>query len=324
MTRQRGGFTLVELLVVIAIIGMLVALLLPAVQSARESARRVTCANHVRQLALGYLQHNQAQNVFPTGGWGWYWFGDADRGGSEQPGGWAFNILMFIEQGQIFDLCADGDPEQILSQQMEGAARAVQVALPVMFCPTRRSPGTFERYLPARFAANEYAHNADPAEREARNDYAANSGDNFVKWGSGPSAEDGMAGRGFRDMRLSTGISFQRSQIQSAHVRDGMSNTFLLGEKHVARQHYLDGVDTGDDQNYLTGDDWDLHRWTHKPPLRDRLDEIHQHTFGSAHAEGLNMAMADGSVHFVSYEIAPETFRYLGNRMDGQVVSVAN
>lgn len=92
------GFTLIELLAVIAIVGVLVALLLPAMQSARESARRVHCRNNIRQLALGCQQHLTQQGFFPSGGWGWCWTGDPDRGfGKSQPGGWAFSVLPFVE-----------------------------------------------------------------------------------------------------------------------------------------------------------------------------------------------------------------------------------
>ena len=74
------GFTLVELLVVIAIIGILIGLLLPAVQAARESARRTTCTNNLKQLALGMISHEDEQHHLPTGGWCWYWVGDPDQG----------------------------------------------------------------------------------------------------------------------------------------------------------------------------------------------------------------------------------------------------
>src|SRR5690348_10720611 len=95
----RRGFTLVELLVVIAIIGILIALLLPAVQAAREAARRVQCTNHLKQLGLGFMVHHDQQKHFPTGGWGYMWVCDADRGlDKRQPGGWGYTVLPFTEQ----------------------------------------------------------------------------------------------------------------------------------------------------------------------------------------------------------------------------------
>ena len=75
-----NGFTLVELLVVIAIIGILIGLLLPAVQAARESARRTTCTNNLKQLVLGMISHEDVQHHLPTGGWCYYWVGDPDQG----------------------------------------------------------------------------------------------------------------------------------------------------------------------------------------------------------------------------------------------------
>src|SRR5215212_5809047 len=103
--RIREGFTLVELLVVIAIIGILVALLLPAIQAAREAARRNQCVNNLKQLSLGALNHESTFKHFPSGGMGYRWVGDPNYGhGRKQPGGWIYNVLSFIEEQSIHDM----------------------------------------------------------------------------------------------------------------------------------------------------------------------------------------------------------------------------
>ena len=134
----RRGFTLVELLVVIAIIGILVALLMPAVQAARESARRTTCANNLTQLGLGAARHEQSLGYFPSGGWGYTWAGMPDQGyGPNQPGGWVYNILPFIEQENLRLLGAGMYPSNLSGLQTAIATR-VQTPLAAMMCPTRR------------------------------------------------------------------------------------------------------------------------------------------------------------------------------------------
>ena len=126
INRNSTGFTLVELLVVVTIIGVLIAMLLPAVQAARESGRRVQCGNNVKQLALAALTHESAHGFLPTGGWTKEWLGHPDRGfDKRQPGGWVYNILPFIEQQSLHDLGASGSGMTIQDANAERVATAV-------------------------------------------------------------------------------------------------------------------------------------------------------------------------------------------------------
>ena len=136
---RKHGFTLVELLVVITIIGILIALLLPAVQAAREAARRAECNNHLKQLALGCLNHESATGRLPTNGWGWAWQGDADRGTDwRQPAGWLYNILPFIEQQPLHDLGAGIQPWNNAAKKSANAQR-MATPLSTLYCPSRRA-----------------------------------------------------------------------------------------------------------------------------------------------------------------------------------------
>ena len=136
--------------------------------------------------------------------------------------------------------------------------------------------------------------------------------------GSSPFQE--FAGLGFKDMPGSSGICHQRSEISIAEITDGTASTYLVGEKNVAIADYSTGLDPGDDQCYLSGDDLDLQRWTAAPPLADQPDEHHDFAFGSARPSGFNTVYADASVHHLPFDINPIVHRLRGNRSDGEVI----
>jgi prepilin-type N-terminal cleavage/methylation domain-containing protein/prepilin-type processing-associated H-X9-DG protein len=314
------GFTLVELLVVITIIGILVGLLLPAVNAARESARRTHCANNVKQISLGMLQHVATHQFYPTGGWGWFWMGDPDRGCNEnQPGSFIYNVFPFMELNTLHDLGIDGNIASISSAKKTGNAQAAQTAVEVFNCPTRRRSVLYPCVVYVNSGTQVY--NCNPVPNTNRSDYGANGGSIKVLWGGGPAPAAAYAGQGFADMTANNGICCQRSTIRPEDVTDGASTTYLVGEKYHDPNNYATGLDYGDDHAIQTADDYDRHCWSDAPPMRDRPGFVDFWRWGSAHVDGFNVAMCDGSVHFIKFSIDPTTHLNLGSRNDGQTIS---
>ncbi len=319
---SRCGFTLVELLVVIAIIGILISLMLPAVQAAREAGRRVQCQNHAKQIGLAFVLHQETYGFYPSAGWGWHWLGDPDRGiGKKQPGSWCYSILPFLEQGPLHKLGADGQPDVITDAQKAGAAQASQIPLSVFHCPTRRAVRPYPHVLLAAVPGG-HAWNGDAVTVMSRTDYAANAGDTQVFWHEGPNPTDAFAGKGFWDMSASTGLCHQRSEVKIAQVFDGTSNTYMVGEKYLNPDHYDSGLDPSDDQSMLAGDDYDMNKWTDEPPLQDRPGLAEAWRFGSAHPGVFMMTLCDGSTRPINFQIDRDVHRYLGNRKDRKAVTV--
>jgi len=321
---RRRAFSIVELLVVIAIILILSALLLPAVQATRETARRMQCSNNLKQLGLGVLQHVDIHQQYPTGGWGWYWVGDADRGFTRrQTGGWFYNILPYIDENQIYLLPQDGDQYTVTEKQKAGANAMTKTPLAIANCPSRRPCTTFAKPWEGTFVAFNAADNDTDNNVAAREDYAINSGaQHFDEYFSGPEtlAEGDNPSYPWHDSRLCNGISFERSEVKLDQVRDGISHTLMLGEKYINSDHYTTGLENYDNESLYTGFNNDNFRSAYSPPTRDRRGLSDPLLFGSIHAYGCNFTFCDGSVRTINYDVDPTVFSNLGNRSDGQII----
>ncbi|HKD37989.1 MAG TPA: DUF1559 domain-containing protein, partial [Pirellulales bacterium] len=162
----------------------------------------------------------------------------------------------------------------------------------------------------------------------AHTDYAANCGDAAQPWDlSGPpdlatgdswtAAHKWLPPNTQFDVNNTySGICFLRSEIRSAHITDGASNTYLIGEKYLNPDDYASGADPADDQTLYTGFDNDNHRTVAAPPQQDRPGYQNVYDFGSAHSAGCTFVFCDGSIHNITFTIDPETHRRLGNRGD--------
>lgn len=337
------AFTLVELLVVIAIIGILVGLLLPAVQSAREAARRTQCKNQLKQFGLAALNHESTHKHLPTGGWGWRWAGDADAGyGINQPGGWYFNVLEFMELGALRELGSDGDPKRITSQQLNAARERTTSPVPQFVCPSRRGADTYP-----------YTHgspyfNVTRPDRVGRNDYAANAGNLFPggMW-EGPALNGELmpvitggikeqfyefttpftvqisGGRGGATKKSGNGPIMAISTTRLAKIVDGASHTLLFGEKHIPLNEYDTSNTGGNDQGWDLGYDIDINRWTTHPPMPDsqtRSSDTYS-VFGSNHPAGCQFVKCDGSVTTITYDVDEVLFRAAGSINGEEVIA---
>jgi prepilin-type N-terminal cleavage/methylation domain-containing protein len=331
--KSFAAFTLVELLVVIAIIGILIALLLPAIQAAREAARRASCLNNLKQLGIATQLHMSATKHYPTGGWGPFWVGDPDRGSDRnQPGGWAYNVLPYMEETTLHDSGAGAN-----ALLKPGTSRTrLRTPLPLLNCPSRRGG---ELYT---LMASRQPYEASATTAVARSDYAINAGIRYdattnstdplgcvVATAIYPtSSAQGSQFTGWTKDRFS-GISFQRSMIRNSDITDGASHTYLIGEKFLDSKHYNDGQYDADNDTLYSGMGDDNYRLTIEQPLNDQSDadlpaaqnpDTRRCRFGSAHLGVVDFAFCDGSTHTISVFIDSATHRYLGEREDGKVL----
>jgi prepilin-type N-terminal cleavage/methylation domain-containing protein/prepilin-type processing-associated H-X9-DG protein len=316
--KRRSGFTLIELLVVIAIIGVLIALLLPAVQSAREAARRAHCLNNLKQLGLSTHNYESTHGVFPPG--------QMRMQFAAMPRFRGFslfvNLLPYMEQQPLYDRWNFADP----LQNADGMTSNAATILGALICPSDEIPEN-----PVASGSRWYAIGSYGGSAGTRSHPPAAITADGIFHATGPASPQ------FRQVRIS-------------EVRDGLSNTLLFGE----RDHFDPNYDSFFPAGWVTepmgqwgwwapsGGQFGLSDVTMSTfaPINYRVpfshanrpggvggaadfapyDALRVSAFGSRHPGGANFAMADGSVRFIKQTIAADVFRALGTRKGGEVV----
>ena len=355
---KKCGFTLVELLVVIAIIGILIGMLLPAVQSVRAAARRTACANKVRQLALAVHNYESALGVFPVNQIG---PGEQISSGVYGPGhySWLVPLLPYIEQGNVHDLfdlsINNGDGNGYMVSDTHPNAAAVSTLIDTFLCPSDQPNRNNSIILGS----------ANPAP----SNYVGNAGwpsyaTGYVDERRAPGSFNGAIPLEHPSQTINWHGS---SNLGIGGILDGTSNTALVSERLIQPGNSADAINSGDERFQSLHI---LERFESLPEIIDQMSSTHAHVFESAHIGrswssgwpmvaptymhvqtpnslighyntsqdegdfvvtassnhpgGVNLAMCDGSTRFVSDQVSREVWWAVGSRNDGRVETLAD
>lgn len=343
--KRRSAFTLVELLVVIAIIGVLVALLLPAVQAAREAARRMQCSNNLKNIGLAVLNYYDVKHHFPISVPQWNWEDSIydckstppthqNNMGDDPPmnyngKGWIVDILPQLEQQAMYDRIVEDYDGQFSASATGGRGMGrigirglVSTQLPVLTCPSDSS---------AVVSEGQQWYWDKPGVTTATTSYKGNVGDTLLSSNATPCSTevdppmDITTGSPDVHNTMSNNGIFQRTSIWAPvkleMVADGTSNTLMVGENVVAVDYHSaaffsdgDWATCGIPLNYLP---FNFGESNFKSANFSKVVR----GFKSMHPGGVQFVLVDGSAHFVQESIDTATYRALATRDGGEVIS---
>lgn len=334
-TSRKSGFTLVELLVVIAIIGILMGLLLPAVQQAREAARRAQCLNNMRQIGLAAFNYESSKQHYPTAGGcsETYWAEQNAPANGFQNAGWGFQLLPYIEQDNLYQL-RNGNG------WFGGPSSLARTRIPGYNCPSRGERVANLGWTTV--ALGDYA-----GVMASWNDHLGRS--NF-QWGFewnnaanvNPAETAGFVWTGIISKDSHTNVTTtpvtvtKLPKVRIATVTDGTSNTIMFMEKGVDQNNWSINVgawDWWDLMGYHHNADWANMRMPDVKPMNDSTTRPYytwisgnsdnrytEFGFGSPHSGLMNAVMGDGSTRNFDIDIDLTVLDFVGQRSDKQVV----
>ncbi|MCI0381157.1 MAG: DUF1559 domain-containing protein [Gemmataceae bacterium] len=305
--RKRRAFTLIELLVVIAIIGILIGLLLPAVQKLREAASRAQCANNAKQLALAVHSYHDTEKRFPPNQFGpphGTWLGGPDG----QAWSWLARLLPHIEQNNLYR--QGGIPLKTLL-----ASGIMDRQISLFLCPSDGHSNSGPRLDAGNLAGY------PTGQTNYKGVAGANWGDDLD--GDGPNIPTDWRNKGangsFDGHAQGDGIFYRRDflrRLRLTHIKDGTSNTFMIGEDLPLRTWWCSWPYANNaigtcaiPPNVKKADGKDYATWNWQ----------NNESFRSLHPGGLHFAFADGSVRFISDAIALTTYRATATIQGGEV-----
>jgi prepilin-type N-terminal cleavage/methylation domain-containing protein len=337
--RQRGSsstaFTLVELLVVIAIIGILVALLLPAIQAARAAGRRTQCMSNMRQVGLGLLNHHDSRGRFPHGTYNWidYHLTAADPYTlKENRRCWLHDTMPYFEENTLFDLFAEHQRKGGIAYDFPYCSTPI----PMLMCPDDpTNPKTVTwTYSTIGVVGPPPSLDGIGASQGFSGNYVTCSGDGFFN--PGPPAGKPPA---YKNSAKLNGIFFAVSKIKTKDITDGTSHTAMLSELILTpdvidddmRGRYYNPCGGGANFTTLYPPNTsvpDKINWLSKQPVPEApaltggagrwLAQDGYLSARSYHSGGVHMLAADLSVHFVPNDIDPVVYKSFGSRNGGE------
>ncbi len=335
MTRTRrrfSGFTLVELLVVIAIIGVLVALLLPAVQAAREAAWRMQCGNNLKQIALACMNYESSKGMLPPISTG---TGNSHLGYANGKSSWGIEILPYMEQQALYDLY---DPGEFMRTYLQDHA-LLKAQLPSMKCPSDDPKPLVYIGMPRPqvkkiegLPATSYCANAGGTSASAGS--ALETAWDHPAWILDPSSPPGVPPGWAGPMRIVLESPYDElPKLKS--ITDGTSNTFMFGEYHITQPELPEWPHYAKTWSYgFYVSNWSsvyfespLNRHTMTRQYCEETLALPAYAcrrggWGANHMGGMNIAMTDGSVHFLSDSINKQIFHDIATKAGEEVASL--